>query len=261
MMKSNTPRMVLFATMLLVGMVAMPHAESSASDVPSLATKLDQARAAFDNDAITSVEMQLLALPASEQESWLGQSSLAAAQLYRADMLRNQRKIRDLDRSIYKDYRDQQRQYGQNGMTYAEKALSLAQSDVEKAQAERMIGELYAHQITGPISGIRFGSDALGHIQNALSLAPELVSARRAEGLMFLYNPPMNGGDVEKAVEVFEGCVQDEPENDALIMLLAQAYRKDEQNKKAIETAKKALEINPQNRDAQYLLEAMKKEN
>ena len=60
-------------------------------------------------------------------------------------------------------------------MPHAETARRLARTKSERARAERLIGELYVHQIDGPLAGFLNGPRALSHIRNALALDPEDV--------------------------------------------------------------------------------------
>ena len=114
------------------------------------------------------------------------------------------------------------------GLPYAEKARKLARTNSERARAERLIGELYVHQIDGAIAGFLNGPKALSHIRNALGLDPEDPECNRAQGLMFLYNPPINGGDVDRAIETFRGCLEKVSDSDEYYVLLSLAFRKKE---------------------------------
>ena len=221
------------------------------------AQSLERARQAFDQDGITSVQLMLLAEPGDILTTYRGQLMVAEAYLYQADMLRNERKIKDLEGKVKGDYRQRQRSLGERGVSFAESALGLATTDEEKAQAERVIGELYAHQITGPITGIKFGSTSLEHIEQAVHLAPEDIECQRARALMFLYNPSFQGGDVDEAIRVYSDCAERAPENDRVLVLLAQAYRKNDQPEKALETAQEALRANPSNANARAMIDLL----
>jgi tetratricopeptide (TPR) repeat protein len=146
------------------------------------------------------------------------------------------------------------------GLVYAERAVELAMTDSETSRAHRAMGELYSHQITGMISGMRNGPKAKVHIELALDLTPDDPECMRAIALMYLHNPPISGGDVPRAIETFSACAALAPESDVYPVLLAMAYRKSNEPAKAREAASHALKLNPKNRDAQAILDALEAE-
>jgi hypothetical protein len=187
------------------------------------------------------------------------EAQLAAAEglLRGADRLRNERKIRDdMPDGQEAEYRAAQKRWSEEAMPFAERARALAGDDAQRAQAERVIGELYAHQITGMISGMLNGPRARRHIGNALELAPDDPECQRAIGLMYLNNPPISGGDVPKAIETFGRCAA-ESEDERCLVLLAMSHRKAGDPAQAREAAAAALERDPDSMEAKLLLEVM----
>jgi uncharacterized protein HemY len=67
---------------------------------------------------------------------------------------------------------------------------------------------------------------------------------------MYLNNPPINGGDLDKAVETFTLCAEQGGDRDVHHALLAQAWIKKRRPERARLEVLKALERNPRNRMA-----------
>ena len=111
---------------------------------------------------------------------------------------------------------------------------------------------------SGMISGIRFGRRAKKHCEQALALAPDAPECKRALALMYLHNPPMFGGDVDKAIAVFEEAAAQDSDSDALRLLLALAHRKADEAEKARQAARHAVRVNPQNQPAEESLRSLR---
>jgi len=251
-------RALLLATALSVAPMASGVGVARAADAND-PTRNVAARAsrAGDEAARAGVQARLLAAAAERPGDYVAQVEAAEVLLHFADRLRNERKIRsDLDGEQDDAYRQQQADWAEQGLPYAERALELADGVDERARAERVIGELYAHRITGMISGMINGPRARRHIGRALELAPDDPECNRAIGLMYLHNPPISGGDLPKAVETFERC-SEALEDDRCLVLLAMAHRKREDLEAAREAARAALARDPQSEDAKLLLEEL----
>lgn len=233
---------------------------SARETAEELRDELLTARSEYEDAKLAAVQERLLAECDREPKRYLIQLCVAESFLLRADLLRNDRKIRTLDSATNKEYRGKQVEWGEAGLPYAEAALRLARRPGEKAQAERVIGELYVHQISGPFSGLVNGPRALSHVRNALGLAPDDPECNRAIGLMYLYNPPINGGDVDLAIKTFRQCTRTDPESDVYQIYLSQAFRKKGSLIRAELAARKALRINPKNVDARHLVAEIRKQ-
>jgi len=244
-------RPVLFVGLALVAL-------ATASGLP-LAASGEMTASVRDALAHDPTELEVLSARAFEAarqspESFVAQLEAAEVLLSFADRLRNERKIRsDLDGALDDEYRAQQAAWAERALPYAELALEHASDDAERAQAERVIGELYAHRITGMISGMINGPRARRHIGRALELAPDDPECKRAIGLMYLHNPPISGGDVKKAIETFEGCAAELPD-DRCLVLLSMAHRKHDDLEAARAAARAALDRDPGSVEAKLLL-------
>lgn len=232
-----------------------------AAAAPRGARADELSEAASVRDALTHDPAQLEALRTRafdeanrEPDSFQAQIEAAELLLSFANRLRNERKIRtDLSDEQDHEYRSQQADWAAQALPRAEQALTLAADDAQRAHAERVIGELYAHRITGMVSGFVNGPRAKSHISRALELAPNDPECKRAIGLMYLNNPPISGGNVDKAIETFQGCAARLPD-DRCLVLLSMAYRKDDDLDAARAAARSALERDPQSVDAKMLL-------
>ena len=238
--------------------LALPMAGWAAQGAaPTPMEALAAAARTHDEQALAQLSEKLIAAADSATESYDAQRAAAECLLVQATRLQNDRKIRKLPGKEDKAKRAQQVSLGNQGIPYAESALNLAESGAEKAQAHRVLGELYSHLITGPITGFKYGSTSLSHIQEALKLLPDDPECNRAIGMMYLHNPPMKGGDAEKAIATYKRCAELDEENDLYPLLLAMAHRKKKQFDEARRAAAWALKLNPANLDAKHLLTAL----
>src|SRR5690606_25655351 len=95
------------------------------------------------------------------------------------------------------------------------------------------------------------------HMDEALARTPKDPECQRAIGIMYLNNPPFNGGDLNKAIETFTECHNLVPDNDVYIVLLAMAYQKNKDWEEALAAVESALAINPANPNAAALKTAV----
>ena len=225
---------------------------------PPLSASFRAAAQAFDLPALAAIQGELDRVAESNTTDFNAQ--LAAAECYarRASIHRNARHIQALPKAEDKSRRAEQEAWGAAGLVFAERAIALAATDLERAQAHRVAGELYSHLITGMISGMRNGPKAKRHVEAALKLAPKDPECNRAIGIMYLHNPPISGGDLDKAVETFQACAAADPKNDRYLVLLAMSYRKRGEEHLARDAVRNALRLNPKNQDAQHLGEALR---
>ncbi|MCA9409999.1 MAG: hypothetical protein KC931_06240 [Candidatus Omnitrophica bacterium] len=213
--------------------------------------RLEKAQETFDDGELSRLIDEILPLANQATTQFEVQYLLSKVYLDRCDLRRFKRKTYDVDRKENKILRNQQEELSQRGMVFADRAVALRPNSSE---AHRVKGELWIHQITGPISGIRFGPKGKESIEKAIELDPRNLEARRALGLMYLYNPPFNGGDKDKAAETFDELSQ-AGAGDRCYVLAARAYLEKDEPQKAAIRLKKALELNPANIEAKQLLE------
>lgn len=206
------------------------------------------------------VQRRLLEVAERRPDDLRLQLAVAESYLFRADLLRGARRVQPLDRATHRTYRTRQAEWGAAGLPQAERTLKLFETLSENAQAERVLGELYVHQISGPFSGLTMGPKALRHIQTAMEYAPQDPECNRAIGLMYLNNPPINGGDLAAALRTFRFCTEQRPGDDRYQFQLALTFRKLEKPLRAQLAARKALQHNPKNTLAAALLSDLKKQ-
>jgi tetratricopeptide (TPR) repeat protein len=238
----------------LVVVLAAAGLSGPASAIDPMENAAAMSRHAGSYAALQAVEARLLAEARTQPDSYPAQLEPAEMLLSFANRLRNERKIRSgLSDDLDGEYRSQQAEWAEQALPLAERAVELARDDAERAQAERVLGELYAHRITGMISGMINGPRARRHIGRALELAPEDPECNRAIGLMYLHNPPISGGDVPKAIETFARCAEQIPDERCYV-LLAMAYRKHGDLVSAREAVVAALARDKDSIDAKLLL-------
>lgn len=258
--RSRPVRLLLLAGFAVAGLALAPRARADdspparpASPAPpaeEVAPEVAALRAAIrTNDLAKIATAHEAVLEAVKKAPQRYDLQLAAALGYvaRADLLRIERHTGHVDSDTNSSYRDQQAEWGEAGAGYAEAALGLAKTKHERSEAHRVKGEATVHRISGPINGFRFGPVAKGEVEQALADEPENPEALRASGLMFLHNPPINGGDLDKAVETFTKVAR-LADSDVPHALLAQTWLKKGRPERAILEAKLALKQNPDNR-------------
>ncbi|MBW2314444.1 MAG: hypothetical protein JRH10_09660 [Deltaproteobacteria bacterium] len=239
---------------LAIALAAVPRGAAAIDPMENAAAR---ARQTSDSAALQALQARLSQTAQAQPESSKAQLDLAELYLTYANRLRNERKIRsDLPSDQDKAFRAQQAEWAAQAIPSAESARDLAVNDAERAQAERVLGELYAHRITGMISGMINGPRARRHIGRSLELAPDDPECNRAIGLMYLNNPPFTGGDVPKAVETFTGCAE-AIRDDRCLVLLAMAYRKQGNLEAARGAAQAALDRDPASAAATMMLEEL----
>ncbi len=239
---------------LLMILVALP----SQGEEPL--TSLDtfrEARSAYDEEEMATLRSTLGAAAEAQQTDFTAQWNAAEALRISASELRTRRQAHGISGKEAKDMRQQQAVWAIDGQVFANRALLLAKSTSEKAASHRVLGELYANSITGMMSGMRNGPKAKEHVKAALAATPEDLECQRAIGIMYLNNPPITGGDIEKAITTFSHCHELAPDNDVYLVLLAMAYRKDKQWDQALDAAQQAMAVNSSNSNATALKRAM----
>jgi Tfp pilus assembly protein PilF len=228
----------------------LPTPTPSLSPYEKLERRLIAAVRSFNDEELVRLIEETGAYLANTRPVANDQLLPARMHLARCDLRRYMRKTFELERKRDKELREEQANLAKTGLTYAQASLAL---DPNASEGHRVAGELYIHQITGPITGFRFGPKGQQEINKALELNPNNVEARRAIGLMYLYNPPINGGDPPLAATTFDQAIQLGGDDRAYV-LAARAYLKLENLPLARTRLEKALQVNPRNREAQELI-------
>jgi len=203
----------------------------------------------FDDHALADLIREATGVLQQKPNDYTTNLLVAKCYLARCDLRRSKRKTYDLKRSLGKSLRRQQAEMAETGLKYAEKAV---EAEGKSSEAYRVEGELTIHRISGPIAGFRYGPKGKALIEKALELDPSNLEARRAIGLMYLYNPPFNGGNKKKAAETFDEVIKSGGDDRAYV-LAARAYLKLKEKEIARERLTKALELNPRNLEAKAL--------
>ena len=211
------------------------------------------ARRAYDAVKMAAVRDSLIARAESQTGDFGAQWDAAECLRITGSELRTQRQVQRISGKEAKALAQEQEAWSARGLTLAERAVALADTEERKAASHRVMGELYANSITGMVSGLKNGPKAKNHMDEALARTPEDLECQRAIGIMYLNNPPFNGGDINKAIETFSRCHTAAPDNDDYLVLLAMAYRKNKDWDKALETAELAIQTNPANPNAAAL--------
>ncbi|MEQ8819628.1 MAG: hypothetical protein RLY93_05240 [Sumerlaeia bacterium] len=240
---------ISWIALLCVALTALAGAAEpeSAPAAPSLAERLETAVRSSDDARIEKVHQDVLAAAEREANQYEWRILAAKGYLARADLLRVQRQMGKVSEEENSAMREQQAIWGKAGAEHAEAAKRLATTDQEKSEAYRLSGECTVHRINGPFAGMRYGPTAKSDIEYALEKNPENWEAHRAQGLMFLNNPPINGGDLDKALETFSECAENDGDRDAYHALLAQTWMKKDRPERARLEVQKALAGNPDN--------------
>jgi tetratricopeptide (TPR) repeat protein len=232
------------------------HSDQTQSRPPELTgldayeQRLVEAVKKFDDTKLTQLLEECLPVLSTRTTDFRAQIFIAKCYLARCDLRRFMRKTYELERKRDKELRAEDATLGEMGVPFAQQAITL---DPSSSEAHRVLGELYIHQITGPITGFRFGPKGKVNIEKALELDPKNHEARRAIGLMYLYNPPINGGDTPLAAQTFDQAIQ-MGGDDRSYVLAARAYLKLEDKQTATQRLKKAITLNPSNIEAKALL-------
>ncbi|MDK2970509.1 MAG: hypothetical protein PWP23_264 [Candidatus Sumerlaeota bacterium] len=244
-------RLLLLLSAGILMTFAPARAQESTDDAPAddLIMALDDAIFTNEDAPILEALKAILQAVNAEPDSYALNIAAAKGYLARADLLRVDRQTGKVDKAREKAMRAQQALWGEKGAEHAEKAKRLATTKQEKSEAYRLCGECTVHRIDGPLSGMRYGPTAKSDIEFAVSQDSTNWQARRAQGLMFLNNPPINGGDLDKAVETFALCAKnDEQHADVHHAFLAQAWMKLKRPERAKLEVQKSLLKNPANR-------------
>jgi tetratricopeptide (TPR) repeat protein len=118
-----------------------------------------------------------------------------------------------------------------------------------------------------PMKGMLYGSKSSSLIDDAMRLQPESPLVQKLYAGSKLYTPEMFGGDPKKAVTSFEKSIEIYEKSGSVVenwMYLdtmvgaSMAYRKTEQNQKAVAILEKAIEIEPQYHWAKSILAKIK---
>ncbi len=135
----------------------------------------------------------------------------------------------------------------------------LLASDPNNPDLHAWRGNIMGSLATGgnPMDMMKYGMGAMEEYEKALELDPDHAMAHFGRGVGRTVAPPGFGGDLDGAIEDLEFACKKEPFPEAYYHL-GVAYKKKGEVGKAKEAFKKALEMNPEYKDAAKALAEIK---
>jgi tetratricopeptide (TPR) repeat protein len=144
------------------------------------------------------------------------------------------------------------RQYAEQGIKFAEKALAMKPEDAENY---RVIGTLYGQCVTDLMSGLSYGPKAKDAINKAVEKAPKNSMMYVARGVGNYYVPAQLGGGSKAAIPDFQKAIELDSKNSEAYLWLGLSLRKENRDAEARQAFTKALELNPNRAWAKQQLE------
>jgi tetratricopeptide (TPR) repeat protein len=134
------------------------------------------------------------------------------------------------------------RQFAEQGMKFAEKAVAM---QPENAENYRVLATLYGQAITDLMSGLSYGPKAKDAINKAVEKAPGSSMVWVARGVGNYYLPPQVGGGAKNAIPDFQKAISLDGKNAEAWLWLGLSLRKENRDAEARQAFTKALELNP----------------
>jgi len=138
------------------------------------------------------------------------------------------------------------------GELFSGKSIAL---NANFSESHRVNGALISYQISGMISGMRYGSKAEESIKKALELDPGNPLAILETARKLIYSPAIVGGDLNGGMKILNNIIKTNPEIEKAYILLGIAYGWLKDKDQAIKTFKDVLAINPANIEAQLFID------
>lgn len=153
--------------------------------------------------------------------------------------------LRDRDEDLFDDYVDETE----------ENLLTLIDKNENWGEPRALLSALYGLKIAySPMKGMLLGSKSQRLMDQALKDAPASPLVWKLYGNSKFFTPETWGGDIEEAIKAYKKSLQLYEGSSLIksnwfyldtIAFLGQAYHKNNQTQKAIETYEKALEVEP----------------
>lgn len=134
------------------------------------------------------------------------------------------------------------RQFAEQGMRPAEKALALKP---DNAEYHRLLGTLYGQAVTDILSGLSYGPKAKDAINRAVEKAPKSSMMYVARGVGNYYLPVQLGGGSKIAIPDFQMAIKLDSKNAEAYLWLGLSLRKENRDAEARQAFAKSLELNP----------------
>lgn len=208
-------------------MLAIVIAAFMAAAAPS---PLEVARDKQDRAALTELATQASAAAAKTPNDSEAQYRAALANSYLAEVAIE---LRD---------RKAGRQFAEQGMKFAEKAVALKPAN---AEYYRLLGTLYGQAVTDIMSGLTYGPKAKEAINKAVEKAPKSSMMYVARGVGNYYVPAQLGGGAKLSIPDFQKAIELDPSNAEAYLWLGLSLRKENRDAEARQAFTKSLELNP----------------
>ena len=208
-------------------MLAIVIAAFMAAAAPS---PLEVARDKQDRAALTELATQASAAAAKTPNDSEIQYRAALANSYLAEVAIE---LRD---------RKAGRQFAEQGMKFAEKAVALKPAN---AEYYRLLGTLYGQAVTDIMSGLSYGPKAKDAINKAVEKAPKSSMMYVARGVGNYYVPAQLGGGAKLSIPDFQKAIELDPSNAEAYLWLGLSLRKENRDAEARQAFTKSLELNP----------------
>ena len=202
-------------------MLAIVIAAFMAAAAPS---SLEVARDKQDRAALTELAAQANAAAAKTPNDSETQYRAALANSYLAEVAIE---LRD---------RKAGRQFAEQGMKFAEKAVALKPAN---AEYYRLLGTLYGQAVTDIMSGLSYGPKAKDAINKAVEKAPQ------SSMIGNYYVPSQLGGGAKLSIPDFQKAIELDPANAEAYLWLGLSLRKENRDAEARQAFTKSLELNP----------------
>jgi len=134
------------------------------------------------------------------------------------------------------------RQFAEQGMKFAEKAVAMKP---ENAEHFRVLGTLYGQAVTDLMSGLSYGPKAKDAINKAVEKAPKSSMMYVARGVGNYYLPAQLGGGAKGAIPDFQKAIELDAKNAEAYLWLGLSLRKENRDADARQAFTKSLELNP----------------
>ncbi|MBI4971244.1 MAG: hypothetical protein HZC17_05340 [Candidatus Omnitrophica bacterium] len=226
---------------------------SSIAEAASAVTLMNDGVRLYDKAKINEARAQLVSLFRQNSNSDELKFLIAKSYEQEANIIRcYDREQQGLSHSQTENLRSEEKRLAEEGLPYIQSLSSKYQENANVLTVESI---LFTHKINGMASGMKNGPKAKRLLEKALRLEPNNARVLAAYGRMFVFNPSFAGGNLEKAEETYKKVIELDPKLTSGYIMLARTYFKKNKLKETGIYLHKALEMNPDNKEAQLLLE------
>ncbi len=112
-------------------------------------------------------------------------------------------------------------------------------------------------ELSEPMDKMVYGMQIGKVFEKALEVDPENIGGHIGRGAVRFFTPEAFGGDLKGALSDFQFVLDKDPDNVQTHIFMGMVYQRQEQKDKALTHLQKAIELDPDNKQAQDLLKAM----